>query len=341
MEYSDHLTRLLEACEPQQPVDRLVENLNRLYHLHEAGTYDDRHPEIRRQLPEIWASMIEFATSPQTTGPWDVLDFGCGTGFASEQLLSHLPADKLRSLTCFDPSPEMLERGRESLSEIIPCARFTSRFEDITAAPNQFHVLITNSVLHHLADPLQTIKSLTPKLADNAIWLCGHEPSIRFYQNKTCVNLYQAYERWHRWRRYLAPKAYLRRIGRSLGLTHDPASRAAVAAHQLGLFRRRPPRHLVSQLVDFHVARSPLEVDAGRGFDVGQLQHGLRDDWSLEWHQTYNFLGPVWEGNAGAVWQSRCQRLKAEFPEDGANFCSVWKRNTSSDHIGAQSLRKA
>jgi len=327
MQQVEYIDRLLAPYEPQRSVGRLVEEINRLYHSYEAADYDRRHPEIHHQLPTLWASMIDRAIALQPDVPWDVLDFGCGTGFASEQVLSRLPAERLRSLTCFDPSREMLQHCRNRLAHRLPGVQITDLLEDITATPRRFNVLVTNSVLHHLTDPLTTIRRLGPSLAHNAIWLCGHEPSSRFHQNEACVELHRRYEQTNRRRRYLAPKSYLRRVARALGLTVDPAARAALAAHRLGLFRRRPPRILVSRLVDFHVAHSPQEVAWGRGFDVRKLQDALRQDWSLAWHQSYNFLGPAWEGHAGPAWRARCDDLKRRFPEDGANFCSIWHRN--------------
>ena len=49
-----------------------------------------------------------------------------------------------------------------------------------------FNVVLTNSVLHHLLDPVAAMQELEPLLSADAVWLCGHEPSRRFIDNPAC-----------------------------------------------------------------------------------------------------------------------------------------------------------
>ena len=71
--------------------------VNKIFHAFEERLATiSRHPEILQQLPDLLAR-DDYAggTLRRAVGGWRVLDFGCGTGFASEQILRHLPAEQI------------------------------------------------------------------------------------------------------------------------------------------------------------------------------------------------------------------------------------------------------
>jgi hypothetical protein len=202
--------------------------------------------------------------------------------------------------------------------------------KDVLRSGAQFNALITNSLLHHLPRYLDLLQWLAPLLSDDAVWLTGHEPSARFYQNPDCRNTYRRFLRQYRWRRRFSPSAYVDYAKRKLGISLTPAQAAATQAWKNGLLKRRPPAQLVSRLVDLHVAHSCEEVHAGRGFDVGRIQQALSGDWELIWTTSYSFMGAFYEGMLPPRWRDECLRLSRAFPEDGANFSAVWQRSSAS-----------
>ena len=321
----DAVLHLAERYEPQRPINDLIVELNRLYHDYEARTYDSYHPEINAQLQPIWQQMVQIASGLQPDKTFRVLDFGCGTGFEASQLLAHLQQGTITQLVCYDPSPQMLGRCRLRIGSLAPQASFTTELADIERPDNAFNLVITNSLLHHLPDPLQTIMGLVPWLAPGAIWLSGHEPSKRFYRNSDCDRTYKVYLAEKRWRKYLSPGRYYRRL-KTVPFGGSPARRTAIAAVNAGLFKKRPPASLIVRLVDFHVPSSAEETESGRGFDFESMQQTLADSWALRWIQTYSFMGPEYEGRLPRRWSRSCQNLAVRFPLDGANFCSVWQR---------------
>ena len=323
------LPSLLQPYAPQVATTELIEALNRHYHACEAHTYDRQHAEIRRQLPPLWQQMIRRAVSCLTDEPWRVLDFGCGTGFEAAELLQALPDSKIAELWCYDPSPEMLERCRAQIAPRCPTARFTHQLRELRAAGGGFHLLLTNSVLHHLPSPWETLDGLASLLAADAVWICGHEPSARYYRNPACGHTFHRFLQDYRRRRLLSPSAYWRVGLRWLGLSRTPAETAARRAHAEGLFRRRPPAQLVARLVDFHVPHSRDEARRGRGFDFQAMAQQLADSWRLIWTTSYSFLGPFYEGQLAPRWRAECARLRRSFPLDGANFCALWQRHPS------------
>jgi SAM-dependent methyltransferase len=326
MNNDSFITGILEPYQPQLPIETLVQEVNKLYHAVEARDYDQRHPEVHQQLPAIWQEMIEKALGNSQSVTWDILDFGCGTGFESEQILNSIPCENISNLTCYDPSPEMLERCRAKISPLFPKATFTSDLSDILSQSISYNLLATNSLLHHLPDPLGTINTVLAKLTPDAIWLAGHEPSSRFYRNPECAEIYEAFLQERSWKKYLDMENYITRFKRLVGAEQDPATAAAKSAFQQGLFKQQPSALAINRIVDFHVAHSFEEASKGRGFDFELMQKDFSSTWQLHWVKSYSFMGGFYDGDLSKKWQRKSQDIAHRFPLDGSNFCMVWRR---------------
>ncbi|MEA1952680.1 MAG: class I SAM-dependent methyltransferase [Planctomycetota bacterium] len=328
----DYLKELLEPFEPRVPVEELADRLNRFFHAREAAVYDKQHPEIFDQLQPVWSRMLEVGlpkVESSEDGGLRVLDFGCGTGFEAKMLLDSDAQRRIGELVCYDLSPEMVERCRQTLGEREIPVRFISDFDELMKEHEPFDVLVTNALLHHLPDPLGTIESLDPVLKKDAVWLAGHEPSSRYYKNNSCHEVFDDYQRQHKYDRMFSPARYIGALRRMLNPDNDPAEGAARAAYEAGLVKKRLTRGAVYSLVDFHVPASPEEAHAGRGLDFVEMAKDSQEHWNLVWKTSYNFMGPVMEDDLSKRWRSRCRLLKEHFPDDGASFCTVWSRATA------------
>ena len=327
------MTEALAPYGPTQPTPALAVELNKLYHEHEASRYDGTHPEIFEQLPSLWQEMIaEFGglRRPDQTASdrLRILDFGCGTGFEARLCLESCGRDVER-LVCYDPSESMMEQCRRTL------APWRSQVEYITdvnqlSAHHGFNLLLTNSVLHHLLDPVVTVRELEALLSPDAVWLCGHEPSRRFADNPECRSALNAYRAHDRWRRLLSFRRCTQRLLRWVGFAELPEDYAARRAFERSMFERRPPARLIGQLVDFHVVTGEKEAGETNGLDFRTLQAAFSGTWDLVWHRTYSFLGPYYSGRLPESWRAKAQGLAAKYPDDGANSCLVWRRSRGS-----------
>jgi SAM-dependent methyltransferase len=311
MEYPSWLV----SCQPLVPLESLVEEINRIYHSFDAVNYDAEHLEIRLLWPGLWAEMMK--NLPQKK--WRILDFGCGTGFEAEQALQTLNSNT-DFIVAYDPSPEMLAQAKRRLGD-DPKVIFSSDQEAIrTHGP--YNLMITNSVLHHLADIEETISNLQSHLSDNAYWLSGHEPSARFYKNAECVHLYQEYAVYQERMKWFRPDRYIGKIKAAFGW--NSLSATAHKALEYGLFAKLPSAIVIDRLVDFHVHHLEDEINAGRGLDLTNIQSALNPQWRLLWSKTYSYLGSFSEYRASRRWVHRAHLLQKKFPADGANFCAIW-----------------
>jgi SAM-dependent methyltransferase len=331
---TDPVVSALKAYGPSLPLGELVERVNLIYHKFEAADYDRRHPELTRQLPPIWQEMVSLAGGLLPETGLRVLDFGCGTGFEADLLLQFLPPSSVEALTCFDPSPEMLDASKKRLRKAACPIEFVSVPPWQNGRSSEpYDLLISNSVFHHLSEPLEHLQALATVLTPRAVWIAGHEPSRRYFQNHECMDAFAMYMRSYRWRKYLKFRNYAAAVGRMRGI--DPLVRTAREATTEGLFSKPPAAWLVGRLIDFHVAHTPKEAATGRGFEIGELESALSASWSFEYLRTYAFMGPFYEGDLPERWRRIAKDLSQRYPLDGANFCSIWRRRGKAHTSGS------
>jgi SAM-dependent methyltransferase len=326
MHGDSHIQRLIAPFGPRRPPYDLVVDINLLYHAAEAPRYDKSHPEIFDQLPRLWELMVEQAIPCLPQHPLHVLDYGCGTGFAATQVLSLLGTDRIAQITCYDPSPEMLERCRmrfrHSSFKIRFCASEAAWASDQVP---KIDLILTNSLLHHLPNPISLMQDLRQRLGAAAAWIAGHEPSRRFYDNPECVAVWRRFRRARKLHNLLSPRVYWDHVSRRLRLSSDPATIAAQRAYKMGWFSRRPTPRMIDRLVDLHVAHSPEEAGDGRGLDFEHMAQEIENSWRLRWVHSYSFLGSIPESAAPERWRLEAANLLGRHPLDGANFCTVWQ----------------
>ena len=319
----------LRQYSPTQPLPVLVAELNKFYHEAEASQYEKIHPEIFEQLPRFWKDMLaEFdSLGRERRGrKLRILNLGSGTGFEARQCLEYFGRERVGHLVCCDPSAQMLEQSRRTLSPWGGLVQYVDALDERVGLNPKFDLLITNAVLHHMVDPVQVIREIVPLLDAEAVWLAGHEPSRLFYSNRECVSILRRYNAYDRWVRLASPRRCSLRILRWFGLAELPADYAGRRAVEQSLFGQRPPARLVSRLVDYQIVLRETEIEATRGLDFMELQSAFAREWQLVRPMTYSFLGPHYEGGLPARWQKEARRLAESYPNDGANCCMVWRR---------------
>ncbi len=320
---------IIKQYEPTISLDDLVIQINQIHHSFEAEHYDKLHPEVHEQLPPIWKEMLRFVSSHMSgeNKTLNVLDYGCGTGFEATQVIRHF-GEHIEHLTCYDPSEEMLDVCREKITGQLSQATFFSDWSALQDQANKpFDLIITNSLLHHLPDPIETFRYLAEIAAPSSFWCMGHEPSKRFYLNARLMQTYSDYRRARRLRQLLSPSEVKRKMKNLLRLDKNSLSqKTAQKAYELGIFKKRPPESLMGLIVDYHVAHSINEAETGRGFCFQEMENRFTGAWELGWKTSYSFMGRFYEGGLSPKWKAKCDANKNAFPDAGANFATVWQK---------------
>ncbi|MFF3113265.1 class I SAM-dependent methyltransferase [Kitasatospora sp. NPDC057904] len=127
-----------------------------------ASSFDDEPDHGLSAGPTrlAWTRLLERWVPSAPSGPFDVLDVGCGTGS-----LSMLLARRGHRVTGVDLAPRMLERARAKLAEAGLPARFLTG--DAAAPPvgeERFDVLLCRHLLWTLPDPEAALRQWTALL---------------------------------------------------------------------------------------------------------------------------------------------------------------------------------
>lgn len=317
------------------PLPVLVRELNLIYHEVEAQVYDRTHPEIWSQEAPILRGMLTTVAACRRAERTAILDFGCGTGFASFQAVSVLGTQKVASLVCCDLSPAMLDQCKARIDRVFPKAMYISDLEKLLKSSDgdlQFDLVITNSTLHHIYDWRALVEGLVGLLKPGGFYLMGHEPSSRFRRNaeleKVCSSLYAE---WGKWRKFLSYSKYISYVSRRMGLAEgvNVLKETSRRAFRFGLTKRRLPLDVVQGLVDYHVpvSSSPPEW----GFDIETLKARVPGNLVLSEFKSYAFLGVSLQmPDLPGKWKRLGASLAAKYPLDGAMFCALWRKPQGS-----------
>lgn len=137
-------------------------NLERLH-----ATY--RQFSAVNQLFAAWRAVYARYLRPQLTGsPATLLDIGCGGGDLARKLATWAARDGLElHITAIDPDERAFEyaRAQPSAPNVTFCQALSS---DLVATGEQFDVVVSNHLLHHLQD--EELKNLcrdSERLATN------------------------------------------------------------------------------------------------------------------------------------------------------------------------------
>lgn len=162
--------------------ERLVLRVNELYHDLAIEDYESTtNLAMFKQEKERWQKMKDFFKNKKSI---TVLDIGTGTGFIPLTICGFLKKSDL--FICSDISQEMLNLTKEKLKERrFRCTfKFLKLNKNILIKKNSVDIVTINSVLHHIPDTKYFLNEINQILKKNGLIIIGHEPNIRFKENK-------------------------------------------------------------------------------------------------------------------------------------------------------------
>jgi ubiquinone/menaquinone biosynthesis C-methylase UbiE len=167
------LVELLQA--KLNPYMKMPDNeINSMQRVLEPEVMDSLEEAIEYDSMDFAEVNAAFAQSAAALGPvfGNVLDAGTGTARIPIALCQLRPAWKL---TCIDLSANMLKVGAENVEKAGVRSQINLELIDAKAMPypdNYFDMVISNSIIHHLPDPLPFLQEVKRVLKPNgAIFL--------------------------------------------------------------------------------------------------------------------------------------------------------------------------
>ena len=291
-----------------------VQAINLVHHQICANGYDLSHTYIWEQGRQLWCSLLQSVLPIfDHRKKIRVLDFGCGTGFAAEQVIRFFGPARIEKMVIVEPSSEMLRKAREKLSQLSVQHESLENINGLKRG--LFDIVCENSVIHHLPNPYEVVESLAKLVDLPGALILAHEPNNRFqngfigWLNRTARLLLKIPRtRGH------APKASSDRVKLNNELMKRGIIEVPVPAEDLGM------------IVDFYVPRPwhPERQHETLGFDYVQLLRIL-PHFSLRAMYTYQHLGkPITQ--LGNLTRFLDDTLRLLFPANGQELALVLEK---------------
>lgn len=333
----EFLESIRVRCGAPLPLDDFVTIVSNAYHEVEAPFYDEVRSELLQMLIPVLESFLSKSLGSLPGNQLQAVDVGCGTGFASVRLMERARA-RMGELVCVDLSPHMLERCRQKLKGNPKVHFLLGGVEALGDQEAGFDLVISCSVVHHMLQVPSFLARVSRLVKPGGFYLMLHEPSRRFYRNPACNALMvecSARARKRPWHRYVDPRAYVRTVRRmiqwrGLSPTQEQTSRLL---QERGVTERPLRDEEIAVLVDVHAPPLRPEEWPGwqGGLDAAELKANFVSALTLVEFRSYGFLGPLYKDRVPRQCWQKAQRLAERFPEDGANFCALWRKPENAE----------
>lgn len=182
----------------------------------QARSYARRHDEIFNSVEShrLRTGLGRALALTTTDGSPHVLDFGCGSGNVTEQLVT-LGA----RVTAADVSPEFLRMIRHRFPDESTVSTLSLNGRDLAEVPDRSFDMVTSySVLHHVPDYLFAVAELCRVIRPGGVLYIDHEAAPSVWAGDQQLESYRAAISEHELasrRRFVDP-AYVRRRIRGL-----------------------------------------------------------------------------------------------------------------------------
>jgi 2-polyprenyl-3-methyl-5-hydroxy-6-metoxy-1,4-benzoquinol methylase len=321
--HKQKMQEFLDAHHVNMPAEDFVRVTSNIYHAHEAANYDSSHISIDRTR-NLWSDVLaSLNTTFKKEQQLSVLDFGCGTGFAAEQLITSPLGTKIENVSCYDLSPDMIAQCKAKFSDD---ARFTyyadaSGLNNMLQVEKLFDIVVCNSLLHHILEPDALFELIDGLLKPGGYFIMGHEPNKAFYHNTVLQHISYIFRFFKKVRMKLVPTAKPATSKNIAVLTH----RDLVTQ---GIVPKSFPAQIIPKFVDIHVPMSNYKEQpwGEMGFDLKYINQYLGGRYSIIRQKSYNHIKD--QGvYASATWSSIAEKLAKIYPSDGADSIFVFKKD--------------
>lgn len=137
----------------------------------EAADYDSMdHAAVNRCFVEDWRQFCLYQ-GLDPTAEQRMLDVGTGTALIPIEFARQFPR---LSIVAIDLAEEMLQRGRMNVAAAGFADRIELRQVDAKQAmsrPGAYQTVVSNSIIHHIPEPLQCLQRMVQALAPGGVLL--------------------------------------------------------------------------------------------------------------------------------------------------------------------------
>lgn len=319
MQTKQLISDFLKKHEINVPVGDFVEITSNIYHKYEAKDYDNFHFGIKLSEPYWERTLLRVQNLVQEKDSLKLLDFGCGTGFATEQILKSRLKNKCSQITCYDLSQDMVAECKKKFGAFSEINFLSDRegFEELKKNNGNFDVIICNALIHHILDHETLFELFDDSLTKDGILIIGHEPNRSFYQNIILQGVSKVYRLYKKGSNKITRKLLLKN---SLPKSFDLCDLTYKHLLKEGYISKTFPKQIIQKFVDIHVPMSTLKKQpwGELGFNKDFFQQVSKGKLQVIEHFSYNHIKDQ-QAYKSKVWIFISKGLQFLFPKDGAD----------------------
>jgi 2-polyprenyl-3-methyl-5-hydroxy-6-metoxy-1,4-benzoquinol methylase len=305
-------------CSPEE----FHQAVNISFHNFDAEVYDQEHSNMWESLPREFDRLVTDCIAVSNIGDdLRLLDIGCGTGLASDCLLRTELGTRIKSIDLLDTSPAMLKQVAERAKRWNVPVSIIEGLIDAVPKGKKYSLIVTCSVLHHIPDVPDFLRTIRTLQSDGGMYLHLQDPNGDYSTDPEYLQRVARVET----RKILSgsisrftPKRLLGRICRELsGKQHhsycDKTNRALLES---GVIQSPLSVAEIYSITDIHVAD-------GAGISIQKMKY---------WMQGYELISARSYAFFGKLWSDLCpnfRKLEEELAEknalNGMHLGAAWK----------------
>ncbi len=326
MKTIDQISHYLQQHHIESSTEDFIANVSNIYHDFESKTYDEKHTSIKHG-EKYWKQTTNFVTEYfKDINNLSFLDFGCGTGFASEQVTNNKNLEnKISKMACYDLSESMVEEckkkfeGHQKFRFYANKSGFATLLNDNTT----FDIVTCNALLHHILEPDKLLLQFSEVIKKDGILIIGHEPNKAFYESNTLQLVTKSYRFY---------KKSLNRLSKLFNRNNSNSGQDLTTLSYSKLLREGQitenfPKQIIPKLVDIHVPMGNLQKQpwGELGFDAHFVTKSTNHSFTLLEQISYNHIKDQNAYNS-LFWSSISMFFEFVFPKKGADTILIFKK---------------
>lgn len=313
----------LKSKNVKTPVREFVGITSNIYHKFESEIYDSCHFSIELSIPH-WQKVLNNLEIKNNKS-LNILDFGCGTGFVTNQIIKSCFFNDNINITCYDLSPDMIEVCKSKFSKYpnINYLSNTEGFEILKNKIGKFDVIMCNALIHHILDHKKLFRAFDDALVENGILIIGHEPNKNFYNNAVLQKVSYVFR---------IQKKIIRKLKKVFQSKNSTSTDISLMTYEELLNRKLIdssfPKELIQKLIDIHVPMSTLNKQpwGELGFDVDFFKRESENKFVVKDQVSYNHIKDQ-QAYKYFFWNNVSKVLANFYPKDGADVIYILKKN--------------
>jgi 2-polyprenyl-3-methyl-5-hydroxy-6-metoxy-1,4-benzoquinol methylase len=328
MSHKEKVADFLQNQGINMQVQEFISITSNIYHKYESRIYDERHLSIQLGKPSWNKAIRELNSQFTNQTALNVLDFGCGTGFATEQIINSEFKFKCGHFTCYDLSPDMVKECRTKFGNEKNFSFLSNQegLQRLIDEKGKFDIIMCNAVMHHILEIEMIFPILISLLNPNGIIIIGHDPNNRFYNNKILTSVTGIYRFLKRLNMGIKSKFNLEE-------RTNPEKDVALLTYNellhLNLIDKSFNIKLITKLIDIHVPISSFKKQPWGeiGFSDFFFEKASSNKLQLFKQFSYNHIK---DENAyrSSFWSFVSSIISKIFPDDGSDAIFLLKQKT-------------